>query len=421
MPIYEYKGLSAKGRQVSGLVDADSPRALRERLKRDGTYLTQYTETDRGGEKRTVGGEKKGSREVSFSFGTGIKLMEVGEMTRQLATLLRAGIPVVEAINALADQLENPRFKRVLSQVKRDVNEGMPLAAALNKHPKVFPPLYSNMVSAGEQSGNLDAVFARLADFTENSVRLRAKLKGAMTYPVIMVFIGAIIVGLMMLFVVPKISEVFEEMGTELPWITQMMIGFSEFLTDWWWLVLAVFNSALVGFNRWRKSPGGKPTWDRWALKIPVFGSLIRMLAVAQFTRTLSTLLKSGVPILSAMNICRTIVSNTVLSDVIEQAREAVKEGQPIAEPLKRSGEFPAMVTHMIAVGERSGELEEMLENVADSYEVQADSRITQLSSVLEPIMIVFMGVAVAFLVFAILMPMLQMNEMISQDDIGGM
>lgn len=421
MPIYEYKGLNAKGRNVSGLVDADSPRSLRERLKRDGTYLTQYVETDRGGEKRTVGGEKKGSREIEFSFGgTGIKLMEVSEMTRQLATLLKAGIPVVEAINALADQMENPKFKRVLSQVKREVNEGQALAKALAKHPKVFPPLYSNMVGAGEQSGNLDAVFARLADFTENSVRLRSKLKGAMTYPVIMIVLGGLIVALMMLFVVPKISEVFEEMGTELPWITQIMIGFSEFLVDWWWLILFFMVGGFIAFNQWRRTPNGKPVWDRFILKVPVFGPLIRMLAVAQFTRTLSTLLQSGVPILGAMNICRTIITNSVLADVIENAREAVKEGQPIAEPLKRSGEFPSMVTHMISVGERSGELEEMLGNVADSYEVQAESRITQLSSVLEPVMIVFMGVAVAFLVFAILMPMLQMNEMISQEEMGG-
>lgn len=419
MPIYEYKGLNAKGRTVSGLLDADSPRSLRERLKRDGTYLTQYTASDRGGEKRTVGGEQKGSRDVEINFRRGIKMIEVSEVTRQLATLLRAGIPIVEAIGALADQLENEKFKKVLSQVKREVNEGSALAAALAKHPKVFPALYSNMVGAGEQSGNLDAVFSRLADFTENSVRLRSKLTGAMTYPVIMIFLGGGIVGLMMMFVVPKISEIFEEMGTELPWITQVMIGMSNFLLDWWWLLMLMSVGGFIYFQRWKISTSGKPRWDRFLLNMPVFGKLIRMLAVAQFTRTLSTLLESGVPILGAMNICKSIVSNSVLSDVIEDAREAVKEGSPIAEPLRRSGEFPSMVTHMISVGERSGELEAMLGNVADSYETQADSRITQLSSILEPVMIVFMGIAVAFLVFAILMPMLQMNDMVS-GDMGG-
>lgn len=412
MPIYEYKGLNNKGKAVTGLVDADSPRGLKDRLKREGTFLTQYTETDRGGEKRTVGGEKAGSREVELSLFKRIKLIEVAEFTRQLATLVRAGIPVVDALGALSSQLENEKLKRVVSQVKRDVSEGTSLGNALRAHPKVFPPLYSNMVGAGESSGNLEAVFARLADFMEGQVKLRAKLMGAMMYPIIMMGLGFVIVTLMMLFVVPMIKDIFDEMGKELPWMTKLLIGTSDFFVDFWWLIFLLLGAGLAWFLRWRKSEAGKPHWDRFTLNVPIFGPLIRMMSIARFTRTLATLLASGVPILSAMNIVRTIITNSVLQDVIEDAREAVKEGEAIAEPLRRSKEFPAMVTHMISVGEKSGELEAMLGNVADSYEVQVESRIAQLSSVLEPIMIVVMGAAIAFLVFAILMPMMEMGSL---------
>jgi general secretion pathway protein F len=415
MPIYEYKGLSAKGKSVSGVLDADSPRGLKERLTRDGVFLSEYVETTRGGDKRKVGGEQAGSRDVPLKdMLTRISLLETAEITRQLATLIRAGIPVLEGISALTEQLENAKLKRVMSQIKRAVSEGSSLAHALSEHPKVFSDLYVNMVAAGESSGNLDVVFERLAEFTENQVRLRAKLLGAIMYPMIMVVIGVAIVMLMMLFVVPKISEMFEEMGAELPLITRILIGSSEIVQTFWPLIFLVVIGGFIWFGRWRVSETGKPSWDAFVLKIPVFGPLVRMLNIARFSRTLSTLLSSGVPILSAMNIVRAVLTNHTLAQVVEAAREAVKEGHSIADPLKISGEFPPMVTHMVSVGERSGQLESMLGNVADSYEVQVDSKITQLTSVLEPVMIVIMGVSVAFLVFAILMPMMQMNEVIA-------
>jgi general secretion pathway protein F len=270
------------------------------------------------------------------------------------------------------------------------------------------------MVAAGESSGNLDVVFARLAEFTEAQVRLKAKVMGAMMYPIIMVVLGFLIVAMMMIFVIPQIAEIFEEMGTDLPWITVTLIGISDFFVDFWWLMILAFIGGSYSFKRWKKTPAGKTKWDGIMLKIWVFGPLIRMLSIARFTRTLSTLLESGVPILTSMTIVKSVVTNDVLAKVIEEAREAVKEGHPIADPLKASGEFPSMVTHMIAVGERSGELEAMLANVAESYEIQVESKISQLASTLEPVMILFMGAAVAFLVFAILMPMMQMNEMFS-------
>ena len=420
MPIYEYKGLNAKGKQTSGVLDADSPRDLKDRLKRQGIYMSEYVETDRGGKRRKVGGEQTGSKEVSLAdLMRRITLLEVAELTRQLATLSRAGIPLVESLAAVTEEHENPKLKRVMSQVKRAVSEGSSLANALQAHPAVFPPLYVNMVNAGESSGNLDIVFDRLATLTESQVRLRGKLMGALMYPIIMVFLGGVIITLMMLFVVPKMAEMFEEMGAQLPTVTRILIGFSEFIAGWWPLIFLVMAGGVVGFNRWRRSEAGKPSWDQFTLKVPVFGPLIRLLNVARFARTLSTLLASGVPILTAMSIVEAIIDNHVLASVVEQAREAVKEGSAVADTLRQSGEFPAMVCHMVAVGERSGELESMLGNVADSYEAHVDSKVQMLTSVLEPVMIVVMGGAVAFLVFAILQPMMNMNELFASGGVG--
>ena len=414
MPIYEYKALSPKGKPIQGMVDADSPRALKEQLKRKGIYLTRYVETKRGGEKRTVGGVKAGSREVQLGemFGR-VKPIELAELTRQISTLLKAGIPVVEALGALADQLENPRLKRAISTVKRAVSEGSSLANALKPHKRIFSDLYVNMVGAGESSGNLDIVFARLADFTEAQAKLRAKVQGAMMYPLVMMVLGFLVVMLMMTLVVPQIAEIFVEMGQDLPLVTRVLLAVSDFFVAFWWAILGGTIGGTIAFNRWRRSESGKPTFDAWVLRIWIFGPLVRMLSIARFSRTLSTLLNSGVPILSAMNIVKSIVTNHTLAQVVENAREAVKEGHSIAEPLRASGEFPPMVTHMISVGEKSGELESMLSNVADSYEVQVESKVNAMASTLEPVMIVFMGVAVGFLVFAILMPMLDMNELL--------
>jgi len=413
MPIYEYKGLNSRGKTVSDVLDADSPRALKERLKRDGIFLSSYVESRGGAETRRAGQSKAGSREVRVGkLFQRVKLLEVSEVTRQLATLVKSGIPVVDAIGAVSDQLDNELFKKIMSEVKRSVSEGSTLSNALAKHPKTFSHLYINMVGAGEQSGTLDVVFERLSDFMESQVRLRSKLVGALTYPIIMMGLGFAIVMLMMLFVIPQVQDLFQKMGAELPWITQVLISMSEFFQSFWWLIIGLMIGGWFLFRNWKKSEKGKPTWDRWTLKMPVFGDIIRKVNVGRFARTLSTLLASGVPILNALNIVKSILGNHSIAAVVEEAREAVKEGAAIADPLKRSGEFPQMVCHMISVGERSGQLEEMLGNVADSYEMQVESRVTSLTSVLEPVMIVFMGIGVGVMAFAIIMPMLKMNQL---------
>jgi len=293
------------------------------------------------------------------------------------------------------------------------VNEGSSLADALGQHQKVFGSLYVNMVRAGEASGALDTVLQRLADFTEGQAKLRQKIVGTMLYPAIMLVVGGGILVLLMTIVVPKVTKIFETMNATLPFTTRVLIAVSNFLQNWWFLIFPTLGLGIFGLVAFLRSPRGKPIWDRFALKAPVFGSLVRLLAISRFARTLATLLKSGVPLLAAMDIVKAVITNSVLSDVVEKARDAIREGESIANPLKRSGEFPPLVYHMVAIGERSGQLEEMLFSVADSYETQVDVRIGALTSLLEPILIVFMGAVIAFVAFSILMPILQVNSAI--------
>jgi general secretion pathway protein F len=406
VPVFEYKALTSGGKAVQGLREADSPKTLRATLRRDGVFLTEVL-----GEKEQKAQEK---REVSvrrWVLGR-IGPQDIAIATRQLAVLVNAGIPLVESLGALVEQVEHERLKRVLGDVKQRVNEGSTLADALGVHPRVFTTLYANMIRAGETSGALDVVLYRLADFTESQARLRAKILGTMAYPAAMVVIGSGIMGILFTVVIPKVLRIFENTKATLPWNTKILIAVAGFVSGYWWALLAGLGLAIWLFVRWRRSPKGREKWDRLVLRIPIFGPLIRQIAIGRFSRTLSTLLKSGVPLLTAMDIVRNIVGNGRLAEVIEQARDAIREGESIAAPLKRSGEFPPLVHHMVAVGERSGELEEMLKNVADAYEDQVETTVGALTSLLEPIMIVGMGVVVAFIVFSVLMPILQMNTL---------
>ena len=414
MPVFEYTGLTEAGKNVRGIRDAESSKTLRTVLRKDGVYLTEARPAESG----AVAGEQKTglAREVDVGalFGmTGVSSQDLAIATRQLATLIAAGIPLVEGLTALVDQIEQPRLKKIMGVVKQKVNEGSSLADALGEHPKVFTPLYVNMIRAGESSGALDVVLVRLADFTEGQALLRNKIIGAMLYPAIMVVVGIAIVGILFVVVIPKVTKIFEDMNVTLPWTTRLLIALSGFARDYWYAVLIAIPLIAYGLKRWLGTPRGRAWWDRTQLKAPVFGDLVRMLAISRFAKTLSTLLASGVPIITAMDIVKNIVTNTLLSDVIDKAREAIREGESIAAPLKRSGQFPPLVYHMIAIGEKSGQLEEMLQNVAKSYESQVEMRITALTSLLEPVMIVLMGGGVAFIVFSILMPIMQLNTFV--------
>jgi general secretion pathway protein F len=317
----------------------------------------------------------------------------------------------VDSLVALIDQIENQSFKSVWADVKQKVNEGTGFGDALSTHPRTFTGLYINMVRAGESSGALDVVLNRLADFTESQSELRSKLVGTMIYPILMVFMAFSVIGILMIFVIPKISKLFESQRVALPLPTQILIGSSNLLKDWWFVIFPLIGGSIYGFVRYIRSERGKPWWDKFLLNVPIFGPLIRMVAVTRFCKTLSTLIGSGVPLLAAFDIVKNVVQNSVLLEVIETARDCVKEGESIAAPLKRSGQFPPIVTHMIAIGEKSGQLEEMLGNVARSYEVQVDARLRGMTSILEPVLLVFMGVVVAFIVFSVLLPMLQISS----------
>jgi general secretion pathway protein F len=414
MPVFEYTGLTEAGKNVRGIRDAESSKVLRQMLRKDGVYLTEARAAEAGA---VVGEQKTGlSREVDvgamLGF-AGVSAQDLAIATRQLATLIGAGIPLVEALTALVDQIEQPRLKRIMGVVKQKVNEGSSLADALREHPKVFSELYVNMIRAGESSGALDVVLVRLADFTESQAQLRNKILGAMLYPAIMVVVGIAIVGILFVVVIPKVTKIFEDMNVALPWTTRILIGVSSFARDYWYVVLVALPLLLFGLRRFMRTPRGREWWDRTQLRAPVFGELIRMLSLSRFAKTLATLLASGVPLLTAMDIVKNIVSNTILASVIDKARDAIREGESIAAPLKRSGQFPPLVYHMIAIGEKSGQLEEMLQNVARSYEAQVEMRIGALTSLLEPVMIVAMGGGVAFIVFSILMPIMQLNTFI--------
>jgi general secretion pathway protein F len=406
VPVFEYKALDASGKNVTGLRESDSPKTLRATLRREGVFLTDVI-----GQQEH---DAQASRDVNVKrwvIGR-VSAEDLAIATRQLAVLVKAGVPLVEALTALVEQVDKEKLKRILGDVKQRVNEGSSLADALAAHPKVFGDLFVNMIRAGEHSGALEIVLVRLADFTESQARLRSKILGTMAYPAAMMVIGTIVLGILFTVVIPKVTKLFADTKATLPWMTRFLIGFTGFVTDYWWALLAVIAGSIYGFLRWKRTPEGKARWHRFVLTVPVFGRLVRIIAIGRFARTLSTLLQSGVPIIVAMDIVKNVVGNVRLAEVIEQARDAIREGESIAAPLKRSGEFPPLVFHMVAIGERSGALEEMLSNVAAAYEGQVDTTVSALTSLLEPIMIVCMGGVVAFIVFSVLLPILQINTL---------
>lgn len=421
MPVFSYKGIAAGGKAVSGMKDADSARALRSTLKRDGIFITEVSEAKLQAEeyKRAAAVGflaliNPASALKSLSQDRAANRSQVQIFTRQVGVLLKAGVPLSESLGALVEQFEDPHLKRILSDIRQNVNEGSSFADALERHPRSFEDLYVHMVRAGEASGSLEAVLFRLADFLDAQNRLRSKITSAMVYPAAMAVMSTLIIGLLMVTVVPKVTTIFADMGQELPWNTRLLIFTSRSVSDYWWAMIIAAVALVTVWRRWLRTPQGKAVWDRVALRVWVVGPLVRMLAVSRFAKTLATMLSAGVPLLRALDIVKNILGNTVLTRVVEDARNSIKEGESIAAPLKRSGEFPPLVTHMIAVGERTGELEQMLENVADSYDVEVEVKIGRLTSLLEPLMIMVMGGSVAFIVFSILMPILQMNEFVN-------
>ena len=406
MGVYAYKGIDARSKSVKGVRDADSAKGLRTMLKRDGVLATEILEQSEAA--------RKASRDIDFRrMFRRVSPMDVAMATRQLSVLIRSGVPLVEALSALIEQLDQPELKNAFTDTRNQVNEGSTLADALKAHPKIFLSLYVNMVAAGEASGTLEEVLGRLAEFLDEQTRLQSKVRGALAYPVVMAVVVVAILFLMMSVVVPKVTAIFENFNQTLPWYTSLLIWVSNIFSNYWWLLAALMVGGIYWFRRWKATEEGRRKWDLLVLEAPLFGPLIVMVAVARFARTLATLLSSGVPVLTAMDITRNVLGNTELMRVVEEARESVREGEGIAKPLRQAGRFPPIVTHMIAVGERTGQLEEMLVHVADTYDQQIEVRVGAMTSILEPVLIVVMGVVVGGIAFAILMPLLQLNEMI--------
>ena len=405
MAVFEYRGiLIGTGKPVKGVRDAENAKALRGVLRKDGILLTVATE-----EKAAKDQQKRNLK--LFAFLTRASTADVAVMTRQLATLMRAGIPLFESLNALIEQVENESLQRALTAVREQVREGTSFAKALEAHPGIFPPLYVNMVRAGEASGTLEAVLERLTQFMESQARLKGKVTAALAYPTLMLIIGTCLISVLMIAVVPNVTAIFQSMDQALPWYTALLIATSGFAASYWWLVLLLIAGGAWFFRRWLRTPAGRMKWDGFVLRMPIFGKLVQMLSIARFARTLATLLASGVALLTAMDIVKNVLGNAVLEKVVVDAIGSIREGQSIADPLKRSGHFPPMVTHMIAIGEKSGQLENMLENVSNAYDAAVETRVQMLTSLLEPLMIVVMGGAVGFIAISILMPLIQMSN----------
>ena len=408
MPVYTYLGINDKGKKISGTVEADNDKGARAKLRKMGVFPTSLSI---GG---SLGSAKIGlGANVDFKkmFGK-IKLQDIALMTRQLATLLSAHIPLVDSLQAMSEQVANEKLRGILSEMRQKVVEGGKLSDAMRPYPKIFNDMFVNMVSAGENSGALDLVLARLADFTENQNKIRSRVIGAMIYPIIMGAVGTILMIVLMVFMVPKMIGIFEGQKMVLPLPTQILIFISHALSGYWYIFLIAAIGGFFYFRKWVKTTKGLESKDMMLLKLPLFGELVRMIAISRFARTLSTLLASGVPMLMAMDIVKNVVGNVILKQSVEVTRNSVKEGESIAEPLKRSGHFPPIVTHMISIGEKTGSLEKMLERISDTYDSQVDNTVSTMLSLLEPIMIMLMGGAITFVVVSIMLPILQMGDL---------
>ena len=407
MPVYEFTALTSTGKKLKGVVDADSLTAARQKIRGQGHFPVELKEASA---KAAAPTSLLGRQ---LRFGQTIKQQEVHVATRQLATLLGAGIPLVPALSGLIEQTGNRSFKTVLAQIKDAVNEGNSLTNALADHPRLFSKIYINMVRAGEASGSLDVVLERLAEFGENQHAIRSRVKAALLYPLFMAIVGIVVLFLLITFIVPSITSVFEGTQQALPTPTIVLIGISTMLKEFWWLVLAATLGAVASARWYVTTPAGRRRWDRFKLSAPGISDLNIKTASARFSRTLASLLQSGVTLITALQIVKNIVDNVLLADLINEACDALEKGASLSQFFRNNEYFPPMLVQMMAVGEQSGALDRMLAKAADSYEREVETKILALTSMIEPVMILTMGVVVSFIVVSILLPIFEMNQLI--------
>ena len=394
MAVFEYKSLNQEGKAIKGRIEAESLRAAKSQLKEQGLFLQEIMSASQ---------VKKITHPL---IQKGVKIKNLALFTRLLASLLKANIPLVEALSAIARQTPDPFFSNSISDIRDQVNEGTAFHNALKSYPKIFEPAFTSLCEAGEASGKLDLILLRLADLMERRASLSGKIRMALIYPGILFSFTLLIVVGLFTYVIPKVIELFEDQEN-IPWMTAFTMGVSDFLLNYWASLLIGSVIFLLLFARWKRTLGGKRIWDRVTLKIPVFGRLLKASDISLFSRTLSTLLYGGVPVLQALDIVKTAVHNEHIKEAIQTARDNIKEGESITAPLNRSGQFPPVVIQMIRIGEKSGELESMLEQVGESYDNQINTEVNALTSILEPIMIIIMGGVIAFVVFSVMIPML--------------
>jgi len=400
MAIFKYNGVNSSGKELTSTITAETLAQAKNKLKNQGIVIVSLKEQKSDSQKKS-----------SIKILQPISVNDLALMTRQLATLLKARIQVVDALTALVDQSDNRDLKVILAEVGQKVNEGSSLAKALSDYPNVFNNIYVNMVEAGESSGTLHIVLLRLSEFTEAQVKLRNKVSGAMTYPIIMVVFGTVMMVIIFTVVIPKITKIFVSMKKTLPLPTRISIFLSDAFLNYWWAMLIILVISIYGFRKYISTESGQQRWHRFLLRLPVIKGLIIMINVSRFCSTLATLLQSGVPILTSIKIVQNLVSNVHMQKAVAEARMAVAEGASMTGPLAKSNLFPTMVTHMIKLGESSGELEPMLEIISENYADQVDAKLNGLTSILQPIMLVAMGLAVTFIVFSVIMPMMELNS----------
>jgi len=400
---FKWSGKNRQGMIQSGEMEAARQEDVVAHLRSQGIMVMTVKEQKKGAAIKIPG----------LGGGGSASDKDIVIFTRQFATMIEAGLPLVQCLEILSQQTENKALAKCIAQVRQDVESGSTYAEALKKHPKMFNQLYCNMIAAGEAGGILDTILKRLSAYIEKAMKLKKQVKSAMVYPSIIVTVAVLVVSILMVFVIPMFAQMFIDFGGTLPWPTQVVIGISKFMRSNILLIIAAVVAIVFAIKAYYKTEGGRKVIDKIALEMPVIGVLVRKASVAKFTRTLGTLIQSGVPILDALDIVAKTAGNKIVEDAIFQTRASISEGKTLAEPLQKSKVFPPMVTQMIAVGESTGALDAMLGKIADFYDDEVDSAVANLTAMLEPMLMVFLGIVVGFVVIAMYLPIFQMGMMI--------
>jgi general secretion pathway protein F len=407
MAVFEYKALDREsGKSTRGVIDADNASAARRKLREQDLFPTEISESAGGAVTRAAA---KGAKPAGRVRGR-VSTRDLAIMTRQFAVLLHAGMPMVEALHALIDQTSRPALRAAIYDIRDRVNSGAALADAMQAHPRIFSNLYINMVRAGEISGTLEAVLFRLAEIIEHQAKMKAQILSALAYPVFMAFFAVAVIVFLMLVIVPRITDIFDKQETELPMLTEVLINGSEFIGRYWILMLLAAGGIFALWRFWVSREKGRRQWDRLKLRFPLYGMLHMKLVCARFTRTLGTMLQSGLNMLPALEVVNTVLDNAWIQQHMDDVKAGVRRGRDLAQPLKETGLFPPMMIHMVELGQRSGEIEDMLIQVANTYDEDVRLTIDAVVGLLEPVIIIVMGIFVAFLVLAILLPILKMS-----------